>query len=58
MYLGKDDVAVLLIREGLARVDEYAAERGSKDLVDAQEEAKRAKKNVRSLPSPLLTFQL
>lgn len=45
MFLGKDDVAVLLVREGLAKIDEYAA--GSKELTEAQDEAKRAKKNVR-----------
>ncbi|KAI5475177.1 transcription factor (Snd1/p100) [Pseudohyphozyma bogoriensis] len=46
LFLGKDDVAVALVREGLARVDEYAAERGARELLEAQEEAKRAKKNI------------
>lgn len=44
LFLGKDDLAVLLVKEGLAKVDEYASER--KDLFDAQEEAQREKKNV------------
>ncbi|KAL8292267.1 hypothetical protein RQP46_001733 [Phenoliferia psychrophenolica] len=44
MFLGKDDVAVMLVREGLAKIDEYAA--GSKELTEAQDEAKRAKKNL------------
>ncbi|SCZ88438.1 BZ3500_MvSof-1268-A1-R1_Chr2-1g04411 [Microbotryum saponariae] len=46
MFLGKDDFAVLLVKEGLARVDEYAAEKGAKDLVEAQDEAKRNKKGI------------
>jgi staphylococcal nuclease domain-containing protein 1 len=50
MFLGSDDVAVMLVREGLARVDDYS---GSKELADAQEEAKRLGKNVRRLQSPV-----
>lgn len=44
MFLGSDNVAVLLVREGLAKVDEYAA--GSRELTEAQDEAKSLKKNV------------
>lgn len=46
MLLNGEDVATMLVKEGLARVDDYAAERGEKDLLAAQDEAKRAKKNV------------
>ncbi|KAK4705914.1 staphylococcal nuclease domain-containing protein 1, partial [Phenoliferia sp. Uapishka_3] len=50
MFLGNDDVAVLLVREGLAKVDEYASV--SKDLTEAQEEAKSARKNIWSSFDP------
>ncbi|SCV72043.1 BQ2448_4737 [Microbotryum intermedium] len=46
MFLGKDDFAVLLVKEGLARVDDYAAENGAKELVEAQDEAKRNSKGI------------
>jgi staphylococcal nuclease domain-containing protein 1 len=47
MFLGTENVAVLLVKEGLARVDEYASERGgAKDLIAAQDEAKKLRKNV------------
>ena len=48
MFLGSESVAVLLVREGLAKVDEYAA--GSRELTEAQDEAKSLKKNVSFLP--------
>ena len=48
MFLGTEDVALLLVKEGLAKVDEYS-DRVSKELTEAQEEAKRLKKNVSSL---------
>jgi endonuclease YncB( thermonuclease family) len=40
---------VTLVREGLATVDEYSADRlsASKDLKAAEEEAKVARRNVR-----------
>lgn len=43
MFLGGQDVAVLLLKEGLAKMDEYS---NSKELAEAEEEAKRAQKNV------------
>ncbi|KAM0791327.1 hypothetical protein ACM66B_005797 [Microbotryomycetes sp. NB124-2] len=46
MFINGEDVATMLVREGLARVDDYAAERGERDLITAQEEAKRAQKNI------------
>lgn len=54
MFLGTDNVAVLLVKEGLAKVDEYA--QVARELTDAQDEAKNAKKNVSrplSLSHPL-----
>lgn len=44
MYIGTENVAVLLVKEGLAKVDEYAAV--ARELTDAQAEAQAAKKNV------------
>ncbi|KAM0752525.1 hypothetical protein T439DRAFT_324618 [Meredithblackwellia eburnea MCA 4105] len=46
LYLNKEDVAVLLVKEGLAKVDPYADERVVKDLMEAEAEAKKAKKNI------------
>lgn len=46
MFLENEDVALLLIKEGLAKIDEYAADRVSKEITEGQEEAKRLKKNV------------
>lgn len=43
MAVQGQDVAVMLVREGLAKVDEYSS---SKELLDAQEEAKRAGKGM------------
>lgn len=44
MFLGKEDVALMLVKEGLARLDDYAV--GTKELIEAQAEAQRLKKNV------------
>lgn len=46
LFLNDQDVALLLVQEGLARVDDYASERGAKDLLEAQDAARAAKKNV------------
>ena len=43
MFINGEDVAVTLCREGLAKTDEYSA---TKELTEAQDEARRAKKNV------------
>lgn len=48
MFINGEDVAVSLCREGLAKTDEYSA---TKELTDAENEAKRAKKNVSSAHS-------
>ncbi|KAK4054505.1 hypothetical protein OIV83_000999 [Microbotryomycetes sp. JL201] len=52
MLINGEDVATMLVHEGLARVDDYAAERGEKDLIAAQDEAKRAQKNIWSSYDP------
>lgn len=50
MFVNGEDVAVMLCREGLAKTDEYSA---TKELTDAENEAKQAKKNVcRLIPPP------
>ena len=43
LYVNKENVAVMLVREGLARVDEYNA---TGQLKEAEEAAKKEKKNV------------
>ncbi|GAA6034124.1 hypothetical protein JCM8097_000707 [Rhodosporidiobolus ruineniae] len=43
LFLNGQDVAALLVREGLAKVDDYCQ---SKELWSLQEEAQRAKKNL------------
>lgn len=43
LYINKENLAVLLAREGLARVDDYNA---TKELQEAEEAAKKEKKNV------------
>ena len=44
LFLNGADFAVALVREGLAKLDDYATP--SKELAEAQDEAKRAKRNV------------
>lgn len=44
LFLNGVDFAVSLVREGLAKLDDYATP--SKELAEAQEEAKKAKKNI------------
>lgn len=43
LYVGKENVAAMLAREGLARVDEYNP---TEELKQAEAAAKREKKNV------------
>ena len=51
MYLGGSNVAVELVREGLATVHSFSADGlpFGRELASAEEEAKNAKKNVRNL---------
>jgi len=51
MYLGGSNVAVELVREGLATVHPFSADGlpFGRELASAEEEAKNAKKNVRTL---------
>lgn len=43
LFLNGQDVAVLLLKEGLAKADDYTT---SKELLDAQELAQKEKKNI------------
>lgn len=43
LYVNKENVAAMLVREGLARVDEYNP---TTELKDAEAQAKREKKNI------------
>ena len=43
LYVNKQNVAAMLVREGLARVDEYNS---TQELKSAEEDAKREKKNI------------
>lgn len=47
LYINKESVALMLVREGLARVDEYNA---TSDLKNAEELAKKERKNVGDTP--------
>jgi hypothetical protein len=51
MYLGGSNVAVELVREGLASVHSFSADGlpFGRELASAEEEAKNAKKNVRTI---------
>lgn len=56
LYVNKENVAVLLAREGLARVDEYNP---TEELRQAEAAAKKEKKNVsyKTICFVLLSFQ-
>lgn len=53
VYKGNTNINVLLVKEGLARVDYTYAKKGEKyysSLVNAEDAAKKAKKNIWSIP--------
>lgn len=60
MYANGQNVAVELVRAGLASVHEYSAQSlsFSSELLAAEEEAKTARKNVCNLPGPFTDFQI
>jgi len=60
MYIGGNNVAVELVREGLASVHSFSADGlpFGRELTAAEEEAKNAKKNVRFHSLPMLIVAL